>query len=228
LPPFPTRNTIGVKELWGGAHVGIDVWALRRNPARPGRNESEPVTHCSPIGHDMPIAISTMVRGILLVKSGGDAAVPEWQAGFQAVAPEFVVRSWTDPSVGPESVAYELVWEPEPGRIAGYPNLRVIFSSAAGVDHIVRDPTVPPHLPIVRMVSDVASRTSSVGPRANYRDGASGRLRVAQGACSIGCRRVGSTGVQRDGPAVIRSGSWLLIHRPKRLAMVGTRLHHRS
>jgi 2-iminobutanoate/2-iminopropanoate deaminase len=27
--PFPTRNTIGVKELWGGAQVGIDVWAVR-------------------------------------------------------------------------------------------------------------------------------------------------------------------------------------------------------
>jgi 2-iminobutanoate/2-iminopropanoate deaminase len=30
--PYPTRNTIGVKELWGGAQVGIDVWAVR--PAR--------------------------------------------------------------------------------------------------------------------------------------------------------------------------------------------------
>ena len=29
-PPYPTRNTIGVKELWGGAQVGIDVWAVRR------------------------------------------------------------------------------------------------------------------------------------------------------------------------------------------------------
>lgn len=27
-PPYPTRNTIGVKELWGGAQVGFDVWAL--------------------------------------------------------------------------------------------------------------------------------------------------------------------------------------------------------
>lgn len=26
--PYPTRNTIGVKELWGGAQVGIDVWAV--------------------------------------------------------------------------------------------------------------------------------------------------------------------------------------------------------
>lgn len=27
-PPYPTRNTIGVKELWGGAQVGFDVWAV--------------------------------------------------------------------------------------------------------------------------------------------------------------------------------------------------------
>jgi enamine deaminase RidA (YjgF/YER057c/UK114 family) len=27
--PFPTRNTIGVKELWGGAQVGFDVWAVK-------------------------------------------------------------------------------------------------------------------------------------------------------------------------------------------------------
>ena len=26
--PYPTRNTIGVKELWGGAQVGFDVWAM--------------------------------------------------------------------------------------------------------------------------------------------------------------------------------------------------------
>ena len=32
-PPFPTRNTIGVKELWGGAQVGVDVWAIRPSKA---------------------------------------------------------------------------------------------------------------------------------------------------------------------------------------------------
>ncbi len=26
--PYPTRNTIGVSELWGGAQVGFDVWAV--------------------------------------------------------------------------------------------------------------------------------------------------------------------------------------------------------
>lgn len=29
-PPYPTRNTIGVKELWGGAQVGFDVWAIKK------------------------------------------------------------------------------------------------------------------------------------------------------------------------------------------------------
>ncbi|MCB0193734.1 MAG: reactive intermediate/imine deaminase [Anaerolineae bacterium] len=28
-PPYPTRNTIGVKELWGGAQIGVDVWAVK-------------------------------------------------------------------------------------------------------------------------------------------------------------------------------------------------------
>ena len=26
--PYPSRNTIGVKELWGGAQIGFDVWAV--------------------------------------------------------------------------------------------------------------------------------------------------------------------------------------------------------
>jgi glyoxylate/hydroxypyruvate reductase A len=101
----------------------------------------------------------TMTHGLLLVKSGGDEAVPEWQAGFREVAPNLEVRGWNDPSVDPDAVSYVLVWEPEPGRLAGYRNLRAIFSSAAGVDHLMRDPTLPAHLPIVRMVSEETSQT---------------------------------------------------------------------
>jgi 2-iminobutanoate/2-iminopropanoate deaminase len=33
--PYPTRNTIGVSQLWGGAQVGIDVWAIRRKGSKP-------------------------------------------------------------------------------------------------------------------------------------------------------------------------------------------------
>ncbi|BBE72717.1 2-hydroxyacid dehydrogenase [Oharaeibacter diazotrophicus] len=51
----------------------------------------------------------------------------------------------------PAAVRYALVWKPEPGRLAGYPNLEVIFSLGAGVDHLTSDPALPA-LPIVRIV----------------------------------------------------------------------------
>ena len=78
----------------------------------------------------------TIAAPILLVRSGGDAAVPDWQAAFAPVLPNVEVRGWNDPTVDPADVAYALVWEPEPGRLARYKNLRLIFSTAAGVDHI--------------------------------------------------------------------------------------------
>jgi glyoxylate/hydroxypyruvate reductase A len=96
---------------------------------------------------------------LLLVKSGGEAAFPEWQAFFATYAPGLTVRWWEDPSVDPATVDYIVVWEPQPGRIAQMRNLKVIFSSAAGVDHIVRDPDLPRHLPIVRMATTENAQT---------------------------------------------------------------------
>lgn len=91
---------------------------------------------------------------ILLVKSGGEAALPEWREVFAEAAPHLDVRWWDDPTVRPEDVAYVLVWQPEPGRLARYPNLRAICSGAAGVDHITADPDWPRHLPVIRMGGD--------------------------------------------------------------------------
>lgn len=88
---------------------------------------------------------------ILLVKSGGEKAVPEWRACFAELAPQLDVRWWDDPSVDPAAVRYVLVWDPEPGRLAKLPNLKLILGSAAGIDPILRDPELPRHLPIVRM-----------------------------------------------------------------------------
>jgi glyoxylate/hydroxypyruvate reductase A len=97
-------------------------------------------------------------RPILLVKSGGEAAMAEWQGHFAAVAPELDVRWWDDPAVDPDAVAYVLVWDPEPGRLAGYRNLRVIFGSGAGVDFIAGDPDLPRHVPLVRMATPGAAQ----------------------------------------------------------------------
>ena len=41
---------------------------------------------------------------------------------------------------------------PEPGLLATLPNLKMIFGLGAGIDHLLRDPDLPRHLPIVRLV----------------------------------------------------------------------------
>lgn len=99
-----------------------------------------------------------MAKPILLVKSGGEAAVAEWQTHFAACAPGVEVRWWEDAAVAPQDVRYVLVWDPQPGRIARFPNLRVIFGAGAGVDLITGDPDLPKHVPLMRMATEGAAQ----------------------------------------------------------------------
>jgi glyoxylate/hydroxypyruvate reductase A len=65
--------------------------------------------------------------------------------------PQLEVRLW--PEIGnPAEIDYALVWRPEPGLLASLPNLKLILSLGAGVDHILCDPFLPRHVPIVRLV----------------------------------------------------------------------------
>ncbi len=88
---------------------------------------------------------------VLVVKSGGEAAMAEWRECFAACAPGLEVRGWDEPGLRAEQVDYALVWDPEPGRLAAMPRLRAVFGSGAGVDGIVADPSYPRHVPLVRM-----------------------------------------------------------------------------
>ncbi len=59
------------------------------------------------------------------------------------------------------SVRYAVVWKPQPGLLASLPDLRVIFSAGAGVDHIFEDPKLPKDIPLVRFVDpDLTNRMS--------------------------------------------------------------------
>jgi glyoxylate/hydroxypyruvate reductase A len=98
---------------------------------------------------------------LLLVKSAGPSSLPQWQQAFARLLPGLDVRWWDDATVDPASVRYALVWQPAPGFLASLPNLDVIFSSGAGVDHILADPRLPAHLPIVRMGADELAQTVS-------------------------------------------------------------------
>lgn len=75
---------------------------------------------------------------------------PAWPIALQQEFPGIDIRKY--PNIGdPGNIDYALVWAPEPGLLARLPRLQVIFSLAAGVDHILRDPELPRDIPIVRM-----------------------------------------------------------------------------
>jgi glyoxylate/hydroxypyruvate reductase A len=86
---------------------------------------------------------------VLLFKS---EAMPEaWVDALQSLAPGLEVRVWPDWGA-PAEADFALVWKPPKGELAKYPNLRVIFSIGAGIDHLASDPELPRHIPLVRMV----------------------------------------------------------------------------
>jgi glyoxylate/hydroxypyruvate reductase A len=86
----------------------------------------------------------------LLFYSTVDSAA-RWRAQLQQLTGELDIRVW--PDIGdPAEIDYALVWRPAPGLLAALPNLKLILSLGAGVDHLLGDPLLPRHLPIVRLV----------------------------------------------------------------------------
>lgn len=74
-----------------------------------------------------------------------------WRECIHAIDPdvEFIGNpNWGSPDDGD---AYAFVWEPKPGLLAQYTNIKAIFSLGAGVDHILADPALPKDVPIIRM-----------------------------------------------------------------------------
>lgn len=79
------------------------------------------------------------------------APTAQWLEVLRRTCPDVDVRVW--PDTGPvEEVEFVLSWAADPGVIASFPNLRAVFSLGAGVDHILKDATVPRHLPVARMM----------------------------------------------------------------------------
>jgi glyoxylate/hydroxypyruvate reductase A len=53
-----------------------------------------------------------------------------------------------------EKVEYALVWNHPPGVFKEFPNIKVIASMGAGVDHIMRDPELPENVKVTRIVDE--------------------------------------------------------------------------
>src|SRR5262249_42435807 len=93
---------------------------------------------------------------ILLAIMGWDPK--GWEQRFRTLAPQHTIHVWPEQVGNPGDVHYACVWNPPPGLLAGFPNLKAIFSLGAGADEIMADPKLP-DVPVVRVVdSDLTMR----------------------------------------------------------------------
>src|ERR1051326_7618083 len=96
---------------------------------------------------------------VLLYRSSSDSA-DLWLAELRKHIPELELRVF--PEVGePRDIDAALVWKPQPGLLASLPNLKMIVSLGAGVDHLLEDVTLPRHVPIVRLVDPYMTEAMS-------------------------------------------------------------------
>src|SRR5215468_3380931 len=98
--------------------------------------------------------------GLAILLYTTERAQARWRPHVAAALPGREVRFW--PDIGERAaIDYALVWNPEPGLLKSLPRLRLIVSLGAGVDHILRDPALPPGVPILRLVDPYMTRAMS-------------------------------------------------------------------
>ena len=96
---------------------------------------------------------------VLLYRSQSDAA-SLWLGELRKFIPTLEMRVF--PEVGdPKDIDAALVWKPQPGLLASLPNLKLIVSLGAGVDHLLADATTPRHVPIARLVDPYMTEAMS-------------------------------------------------------------------
>jgi glyoxylate/hydroxypyruvate reductase len=84
----------------------------------------------------------------------------EWVAKLQKALPYVEVRGWPElGNVG--EITYAACWKPPAKLLASLPNLKLIVSLGAGVDDLLKDGTLPKHVPLMRVVdADLTARMS--------------------------------------------------------------------
>jgi glyoxylate/hydroxypyruvate reductase A len=80
------------------------------------------------------------------------AAMELWRDALLAVDPLLEIRMFPD-SGDPAGIEAAVVWTAhDMAELRRYPNLRLIISMGAGVDHLLRPPGPPPGIPVARLV----------------------------------------------------------------------------
>ncbi|MFT4151557.1 MAG: glyoxylate/hydroxypyruvate reductase A [Paracoccaceae bacterium] len=144
----------------------------------------------------------------------GDAAEDrEWVDLLSPLLPGIEVAPMDEG--GASGVDYAVVWAPPAGALARHPDLKAVVSVGAGVDHVLRDPELPKHLPILRTTGpDMVQRLReyvALHVLAHHRDLMTTDAQQARGEWRqivtpvAGKRRVGIMGLGRIGAACART-----------------------
>jgi glyoxylate/hydroxypyruvate reductase A len=80
------------------------------------------------------------------------AAMADWRDALLALDPALDIRMFPDAG-DPSAIEAAVVWTAhDMAELRRYPNLRLIVSMGAGVDHLLRPPGPPPGIPVARLV----------------------------------------------------------------------------
>ncbi|MEL0195888.1 MAG: glyoxylate/hydroxypyruvate reductase A [Rhodobiaceae bacterium] len=90
---------------------------------------------------------------------GNAGAIAAWESALATRLPAFEINELLSEAGAASDVA--LVWAPPPDAFASCSSLRGIIMQGQGVDHMMRDSTVPRDIPLVRLIDpDMANALS--------------------------------------------------------------------
>lgn len=102
--------------------------------------------------------MANAMEPIAFLSSEWDPAL--WIKRAEAAVPGIDMRAWPDVGSDAGAIAYAVAWKPPQEALDALPNLKVIFSLGAGVDHIFQVARLP-DVPVVRAVNaDLTARMS--------------------------------------------------------------------
>ena len=88
---------------------------------------------------------------LLLIRNNKD--YKPWIEALQKADPSLEVFT-PDTVKDPSAIQMAVTWKAPKGSFDDYPNLKVIGSMGAGVDHLFEDPSLPKDVTLTRVVDD--------------------------------------------------------------------------
>lgn len=93
-----------------------------------------------------------------IITKVGDEPAERYIGALKQVDPSLNILEW--PNYGnPDEIDVAMVWKLPHGELRKFPNLKLVISMVAGVDHVLSDPHYPKDTPLVRVTDPHMARS---------------------------------------------------------------------